>query len=125
VVDLVPSSVDPTLPLKSEIQVVDPSPSLVDLSLPLESDTHQVIDLIPSSVDPTLPLESEVDIAHVFLVNTDSTIQGGISPPTVEPPPSNEAIHFDWHGITGPVFLPMYLSKSLFRFVVGASLRLS
>ena len=35
VVDPVLSSVDPILPLKSEVEVVDPSPSLVDLTLPL------------------------------------------------------------------------------------------
>jgi hypothetical protein len=94
---------------------------LVDPALPLESDTHQVIDLIPSSVDPTLPLESEVDTTHIFLVNTDSTIQGGIYPPTVEPPPSNEAIHFDWHGITGP-HLPSYIPFQIIVQVCGRSI---
>ena len=34
VVDLVLTSVDPTLPLKSEVEVVNPSPSLVDPTLP-------------------------------------------------------------------------------------------
>jgi hypothetical protein len=74
-------------------------PSSFDPSLPLERNICQVINLIPSSVDPTLSLKSEVSIAHVFLVNTDSTLQGGISPPNVEPPPSNETIIFYWHGI--------------------------
>jgi hypothetical protein len=62
VVDLIPSSVDPTLPLESEVQVVDLVPSsVVDPTLsPLESEV-QVVDLVPSSVDPTLPLKSEVD----------------------------------------------------------------
>jgi hypothetical protein len=41
VIDLIPSSVDPTLPLKSEAKVVD---------------------LVPSSVDPTLPLKSEIQV---------------------------------------------------------------
>jgi hypothetical protein len=87
VTDPVPSSVSPTLPLKSA-QVVYPSPPLVDP--------------IQSSVDPTLLLESKPDTAHVFLVNTDSTMPGGIPPPPVEPPPSNEAILFDWGALTGP-----------------------
>jgi hypothetical protein len=117
VVDLVPSSVDPTLPLKSEIKWIL-IPSSVDPTLPLESDIHQVIDLIPSSVDPTLPLESEVDTAHVFLVNIDSSIQGGISPSTMEPPPSSEAILFDWHGITGPR-LPSYVPFQIIVQVCG------
>jgi hypothetical protein len=87
VADTVPSSVSPTLPLKSA-KVVYPSPPLVDL--------------IQSSVDPTLLLESKPDIAHVFLINTDSTMPGGIPPPPMESPPSNEAILFDWGALTGP-----------------------
>jgi hypothetical protein len=87
VTDPVPSSVSPTLPLKS-VEVVYPSPPLVDP--------------IQSSVDPTLLIESKPDTAHVFLINTDSTMPGGIPPPPVEPPPSNEAILFDWGALTGP-----------------------
>jgi hypothetical protein len=82
-VDLIPSSVDPTLLLESETQVVDPFPS-VDSILPLENET-QVVDLISSSVDPTLPLESKPDTAHVFLVDTESTMPVGIPPSPVEP----------------------------------------
>jgi hypothetical protein len=73
-VDLIPSSVDPTLPLESVTQVVDLFPP-VDPILPLENAT-QVVDLISSSVDPTLPLESKPDTAHVFLVDTESTMLG-------------------------------------------------
>ena len=91
--DPVPSSVSPTLPLKSA-KVVYPSPPLVDP--------------IQSSVDPTLLLESKPDTAHVFLVNTDSTMPGGIPPSPVEPPPSNEAILFDWGALTGP-HLPSHI----------------
>jgi hypothetical protein len=99
-VDPIPSSVNPTLPLESETQVVDPFP-LVNPILPLEN-AIQVVNLIPSSVNPTLPLESKPDTAHVFLVDTDSTVSGGIPPSPVKPPPSNEAIHFDWGVLTGP-----------------------
>jgi hypothetical protein len=73
----------------------------VDPILPLENET-QVVDLISSSVDPTLPLESKPDTAHVFLVDTESTMLGGIPPSPVEPPPSNEAILFYWGALTGP-----------------------
>jgi hypothetical protein len=87
VVSLVTSSVNPTLPLKSA-KVVDPSPPLVDPSPPL--------------VDPTLPLESKPDTAHVFLIDTESTVSGGIPPSPVKPPPSNETILFYWGALTRP-----------------------
>jgi hypothetical protein len=106
VVDPIPSLVDPTLPLESETQVVDPFPP-VDPILPLENET-QVVDLISSSVDPTLPLESKPDTAHVFLVDTESTMSRGIPPSPMEPPPSNEAILFNWGVLTGP-HLPSHI----------------
>jgi hypothetical protein len=106
VVDPIPSSVNPTLPSESETQAVDPFPS-VDPILPLENET-QVVDLISSLIDPTLPLESKPDTAHVFLVDIDSTVMGAILPSSMGPPPSNEAIHFDWGVLTGP-HLPSYI----------------
>jgi hypothetical protein len=99
-VDLIPSSVNPTLPLESVTQAVAPFPH-VDPILPLENET-QVVDLISPSVDPTLPLESKADNSHVFLVDIDSAVSGGIPPFPVKLPPSNEAIHFDWGVLTGP-----------------------
>jgi hypothetical protein len=99
VVDRVLSSVDPTPPLTSD-KVVDPVPSSVSPTLPLKSAC--MVDSIPSSVDPTLPLESKPDIAHVFLVDTDSTMLGGIPHSPVKPPPSNESILFDWGVLAGP-----------------------
>jgi hypothetical protein len=103
VTDLVPSSVSPTLPLKSA-KVVYPSPPLVDL--------------IQSPVDPTLLLESKPDTAHVFLVNTDSTVLGGIPPSPKEPPPSNEAILFDWGALTRP-HLPSHIPFQIIVQVHG------
>jgi hypothetical protein len=100
VVDPIPTSVNPTLPSESETQVVDPFPP-VDPILPLENET-QVVDLIFPSVDPTLSLESKLDTAHVFLVDTDSTVLGGIPPSPMKLPQSNEAIRFDWGVLTGP-----------------------
>jgi hypothetical protein len=69
--------------------------------LPLENET-QVVDLISSSVDPTLPLESKLDTAHVFLVDTKSTMSRAIPPSPMEPPPSNAAILFNSGVLTGP-----------------------
>jgi hypothetical protein len=96
----IPSSVNPTLSLESETQVVDQFPP-IDPILPLENET-QVVDLISPSIDPTLPLESKPDTAHVFLVDTESPVPRGIPPSPIGPPPSNEAIHFDWAVLTGP-----------------------
>jgi hypothetical protein len=88
-------------------KVVDPIPSSINPTLPSESDP-KVIDLISSSVDPTLPLESKSDTAHVVLVDTESTVPRGIPHSPMEPPPSNEAIRFDWDVLTGPR-LPSYI----------------
>jgi hypothetical protein len=106
VVDLIPSSVNPTLPLESDTQAVNPFPPVGPI-LPLENET-QMVDLISPSVDPTLALESKLDTSHVFLVDTDSTVSGGIPPSPVEPPPSNETMCFDWDVLTGPR-LPSYI----------------
>jgi hypothetical protein len=120
VVDPIPSSVILVLPSESETKEVDLIPSLVNPTLPFESVTQvvdlftpinpilllanetQVVDLISPSVDPTLPFESEPNITHVFLIDTDSVVSRGIPPSPVEPPPSNEAIRFDWGVLTGP-----------------------
>jgi hypothetical protein len=116
VVEPIPSSVNPTLPLESETQAVD-SFLPVDPILPLENET-QVVNLISPSIDPTLPLESKPDTAHVFLVDTDSAVSGGIPPSPVEPPPSNEAIRFDWDVLTGPR-LPSYIPFQITVQVCG------
>jgi hypothetical protein len=77
-----------------------------------------VVDLISSSIDPTLPLESKHDTVYVFLVDTESTVLRGIPPSPVEPPPSNEAIHFDWGVLTGPS-LPSYIPFQITVQVYG------
>jgi hypothetical protein len=126
VVDLIPPSVNPTLPTKIEIQVVDLISSSVNLPLPLESETRavdsfppvnpilplenetQVVYLISPLVDPTLPLESKPDTAHVFFVDTESTMPRAIPPSPVEPLPSNEVILFNWDMLTRP-HLPSHI----------------
>jgi hypothetical protein len=118
VVSPVTSSVNTTPPLKS-VKVVDlvPPSRSVDPILPLENKT-QVIDMIPSSVDPTLPLESKPDTAHVFLFDTKSTMLGGIPPSPMKPPPSNEAILFDWDVLTRP-HLPSHIPFKIIVQVFG------
>jgi len=105
VVDPVLSSIDPTPPLTSA-KVVDPISSSLSPTLPLKSSC--VVDSIPSSVDPTLPLESKPYTAHVFLVDTKSTVLGGIPYSPAKPPPRNEAILFYWGMLTGPC-LPSHI----------------
>jgi hypothetical protein len=100
VVDLIPSSVNPTLPPESETQVVDPFLH-VNPILPLENET-QVVNLISSSVDPTFPHESKPNASHVFLVDIESTMPRSTPPSPVGPPPSNEAILFNWGLLNGP-----------------------
>jgi hypothetical protein len=116
VVNPIPSSVYPTLLLESETQLVDPFPS-IDPILPLENAT-QVVDLISSSVDPNLPLESKPDTSHVFLIDTESTMPVGIPPSLVEPPPSNEAIYFDWGVLNGP-HIPSHIHFQIIVQVYG------
>jgi hypothetical protein len=69
-------------------------------------------------VDPTLPLESKLDTTHVFLVDTDSAVSGGIPPSPMELPPSNEVIRFDWGVLTGPR-LPSYIPFQIIVQVFG------
>jgi hypothetical protein len=141
VTDPVPSSVSPTLPLKSakvvdpvspsvdpipplrNVKVTDPVPSSVSPTLPLKSakvvhPSPPLVDPIQSSINPTLLLESKLDTAHVFLVNTDSTILGGIPPSPAKPPPSNEAILFDWGVLTIP-HLPSHIPFQITVQVCG------
>jgi hypothetical protein len=58
-VDLIPSSIDPTLPLKSEFKVVYLVSSSINPTLPLKSEV-KVVNLIPTSIYLALPLESDV-----------------------------------------------------------------
>jgi hypothetical protein len=117
VVDPIPASVDPTLTPESETQVVDPF-SPVDPILPLENETSQVVDLMSLSLDHPLPLENKTDTSHVFLIDTRSTVVGGISPSPVEPPPSNEAILFNWGVLTRP-HLPSHIPFQIIVQVFG------
>jgi hypothetical protein len=112
VVDSVSPSVDPVPPLRN-VKVTDPVPSSVSPTLPLKSakvvyPSPPLVDPIQSSVDPTPLLESKPDTAHVFLINTDSTVPGGIPSSPVKPPPSNEAILFYWGVLTRP-HLPSHI----------------
>jgi hypothetical protein len=115
-VDSIPSSINPNLPPESETQAVNHFP-LVDPILPLENET-QVVDMTSPSINPTLPLESKPYVAHVFLIDIESTVPGGIPPSPVETPPSNEAILFNWGVITRP-HLPSHIPFQIIVQVCG------
>jgi hypothetical protein len=99
VIHLVQSSVEPVDHVISLIS------TWIDPTLPLESEV-KVVDIIPPLVNPTPPLKSE-DVAQVFPFSTDSFGLGGTSPVPMEPPPSNEAIILDW-GALQEYCLPSY-----------------
>jgi hypothetical protein len=110
VINMIPSSIYPTLPLESENQEFDPFPP-VDPILPLENAT-QVADLVSSSVYPTLHLEIKLDTCHIFLFDIESTVLGGIRPSPVQPPPSNVAILFYWDVLNGP-HIPSHVPSNI------------
>ena len=92
VIDLISSTVNHTLPLESETHVTQVDDPLVD----------QVVDSISHSIDSTFPLESELHTTQVLLVTSDSSMPGGISPISTEPPSSTEVFSFDWNRLTEP-----------------------
>jgi hypothetical protein len=69
IIDLVPSSVYPTPPLKTATQVVNLVPPSIDPTPPLKSAT-KVVDLVPSLVKPTPHSKSE-DVSQVYPINID------------------------------------------------------
>ena len=93
VVDLDLYVVDPTLPLKSEVEVVNPSPSLIDLTLPSESEVVEsmsyppdptlssesvkieVVSLNKNSSCSSLTIENEPKPAKVFMLHYDCSLQ--------------------------------------------------
>jgi hypothetical protein len=115
-VELILSSVDLILPLECVTQSVDPFPPIKPI-LPLENVT-QVINWILSSINHIILLESKTNYAHVFLIDTKSTMLGGIPPSPMEPPPSNESILFYWGVLTGPR-LPSHIPFNITVQVCG------
>jgi hypothetical protein len=81
----------------------------------------EVFGLIQSSVDPTLPLESEVDTTQVFLVTSNSSRQGGISPILMKPPPSIEVISLYWNRLVEPhipSFMPFKINLQVCNEII-------
>ena len=72
-VDLVSSLVDPTLLLKSEVEVVDSVSSTVNPTLPLKSEV-KVVNSDLSMVDPTLLLKNEVQVVESMSSSPNPTL---------------------------------------------------
>ena len=98
------SSINPTLPLVSDLyQVIEPMPSLVNPTLPSESEFHEVVESNSVSINPTIPLESEVSTSHIFFTaSSELTKQGDIELALDQPPPSSRIASFDWDSLVEP-----------------------
>ena len=71
VVDSDLSVVDPTLPLESEVKVVDSVSFSPDLTLSSESVKTKVVSLTKYSSCSSLPVENELNPAEVFMLRSD------------------------------------------------------
>ena len=94
-VDLDSSMVDTTLPLKSEVKVVDLMSSPPDPTLSSKSVKTEVVSLTKSSSCSSLPVENELKPAEVFMLHYDCSRQEEILSILTEPSLSNEVISFD------------------------------
>ena len=100
VVDSDLSMVDPTLPLESEVKVVESVSFPPDPSLSLESVKTEVVSLTKYSSCSSLPVENELKPTKFFVVNLDCSTQGEILSISIESSPINEVISFDWSNLT-------------------------
>ena len=118
-VNSVSSVVDPTLPLKSEVKVVELMYSPPDPTLSPESVKTEVFPLTQYSSCPSLLIESEMKTFEVFIVNSDCSTQEEILSISTEPSPSTEVISFDWNNL---IESRLHLSVS-FQIVVNVTAR--
>ena len=96
VVNLNSSVVDPTLPLESEVKVVESMSSPPDPALSSESVKNEVVSLTKSSSCSSLLVENEPKPAKVFVLCFDCSRQEKILSVSTESSASNEVISFDW-----------------------------
>ena len=100
VIDPVSPSVYPTLPMESEIKVVDSMSYPPNPTLSLESVTTKVFTLTQSSSCPSILVKSELKPIEVFVFSLDCSMQGEILSISIEPSPGIEIIFFDWSNLT-------------------------
>ena len=92
---LVDQVVDPTLPLESEVKVVESVSFLPDPALSSESVKTEVVSLTKSSSCCSLPVENELKPAEDFMLCSDCSRQEEFFSISTKPSPSNEVISFD------------------------------
>ena len=95
VVDLDLSVVDPTLPSKSEVKVVESVSFPLDPSLSSESVKTEVVTLTKSSSCSSLLVENEPKPAEFFMLRSDCSQQQEILSVSTESSLSSEVISFD------------------------------
>ena len=84
-----------TLPLKSEVKVVELMSPQPDPNLSSESVKTDVVSLTKSSSCPSLLIESKNHPDEVFIVSSDCSMQEEVLSLSTEPSPSSEVISFD------------------------------
>ena len=84
--------VDPTLPLESEVKVVESVSFPPDPALSSESVKTEVVSLTKSLSCSSLPVENELKPAEVFMLRSDCSRQEEILSVSTKPSPSSEAI---------------------------------
>ena len=67
--------VRPTLPLKSEVKMVESTSSPPDPTLSLESVKTEVVSLTKSSSCSSLPVENGLKLVEVFMLHSDCSQQ--------------------------------------------------
>ena len=100
VVDLDLSVVDPTLPLESEVKVVESVSFPPDPTLSSESVKNEVVSLTKSSSFSSLLVENELNPAEVFMLHSDCSQQEEIFFVSIEHSMSSEVISFDLSNLT-------------------------
>ena len=95
VVDLDLFVVDPTLPLESEVKVVESVSCPPDPTLSSESVKTKVVSLTKSSSCSSLPIKNEPKPAELFILRSDCSRQEEFFSVSTEASPSSEVISFD------------------------------
>ena len=99
-VNLDSSVIDPTLPLKGEVKVVESMSSPPDPTLSSESVEIEAVPSTQSSSSPSLPIESENHPVEVFIVSSDFSMQEEVLSLSTKPSPRSEVISFEWSNLT-------------------------
>ena len=111
--------IDPTLPLESEVRVVELMSYPPDPTLSSESVKTEVVSMNKYSSYSYLPVENELKPVEVFMLHSDYSRQEEILFVLTEPSLSSEVISFDWSNL-----IESHLHSSVpFQIVVNVTTR--